>query len=173
MAPLSHAVFGIVLSVSSEPGLDVDIDPGAGLGGGALGAALTTLIVGAILIAIAPEYTQRKMIEVLEEPAESFLYGLFALIALIVATIALFITLIGIVVAIPLFLVSIVVWSVGAAIGYLAIADRLIGHEDGWLKPLVVAAAINGGLALTGVGGLVSLAVGAAGVGAVLRDPLD
>ena len=46
----------------------------------------------------------------------------------------------------------------------------LVGREDGWLKPLVVAALINGGLTLTGIGGLVSFAVGAAGFGALLRD---
>jgi len=78
-----------------------------------------------------------------------------------------------IVVAIPLLIVAIVVWIVGAVIASLAIADRLIGHEDGWLKPLLVAGAINGGLALTGVRGIVSFAVGAAGLGTVLRAYLE
>jgi hypothetical protein len=160
------------LVVGSEPGMDVGTDLASGLGGGALGAFLTTLIVGAILIAVVPEYTQSKMVAVAREPVPSLLYGLLALLALIVAIVVLVLTLIGVVVAIPLVIVATLVWSVGAVIGYLAIADRLIGHADGWLKPLLVASVINGGLALTGVGGLVSFAVGAAGFGAVLRGYL-
>jgi hypothetical protein len=166
----THGVFETGLLVASAPGLDVDIDPGTGLGSGAVGAALTTLIVGAILVALVPAYTEGKMGDVVAKPVDSFLYGLFALLALIVVTIVLFITVIGIIVAIPLAIVAGLAWAVGAVIGYLAIADRLIGHEDGWLKPLALAAVINGGLTLTGVGGLVSFAVGAAGFGAVLRD---
>lgn len=80
------------------------------------------------------------------------------------------ITIVGIVVVIPLALVAAVVWVVGVTIGYLAIADRLVGREDGWTTPLLVATGINGALPLTGIGGLVSFAVGAVGVGAVIND---
>ncbi|WP_256493302.1 hypothetical protein [Natronococcus zhouii] len=38
------------------------------------------------------------------------------------------------------------------------------------MKPLLVATVINGGLALTGIGGIISFLVGAVGFGAVLRD---
>jgi hypothetical protein len=44
----------------------------------------------------------------------------------------------------------------------LAAGERLVGRGEGWLKPLLVAAAINGGL--------ISFAIGAAGFGAVLQD---
>jgi hypothetical protein len=161
-----------VLSVVSEPGFDVDVDLGTGLGGGAVGAFFTTLIVGAVMVAIAPEYTERMMDSVLDEPVDSFLYGIFFLLALVIATVALVITILGIFLAIPLILLAILVWAVGAVIAYLAIADRLVDREDGWLKPLLVAAGINGGLALTGVGGIVAFCIGAAGFGAVLRDSL-
>ena len=57
-----------------------------------------------------------------------------------------------------------------AAVAFLAIADRLVDREDGWTKPLLIAAGLNGALALTGVGGIVSFGIGAAGFGAVLRD---
>jgi hypothetical protein len=65
-----------------------------------------------------------------------------------------------------------VLWAVGSTVAFLAIADRLVDRGDDWLKPLLVAAAINGGLALTGVGGILALLVGIAGFGAVLRDLL-
>jgi len=66
--------------------------------------------------------------------------------------------------AVTFALAAVLVWAVG---------DRLVGHEDGWLKPLAVGAGVNGALALTAVGGVLSFAVGAAGFGAVLRDWLE
>ena len=138
----------------------------------AVGAFLTTLIVGAILVAIAPSYTQDGMADVLENPVGSFLYGLAVLLVLLVVMFVLVITVIGVVLAIPLAVLAYLVWAVGAAIAILAIGDRLVGHRDGWSKPLFIGAAINGGLTLTGIGGLLTFAIGAAGFGAVLRGYL-
>jgi hypothetical protein len=137
--------------------------------GSAVGAFLTTLIVGAILIAVVPDYTRDRMTEVLDEPIGSFLYGVAALIGLFLAIIVFAITLIGIPIAIVLALLAYVIWAVGASIAFLAIGDRLVGHGGGWTTPLVVGAAINGGLTLTGIGGIVTFAVGATGFGTVLR----
>lgn len=144
--------------------------PVSSLVGGAIGAFLTTLVVGGIMVAVAPAYTERRMVDLVAEPVNSFLYGLVALVVLVILTVVLVITLVGILLAIPLAIVTYVVWAVGAAIAYLAIGERLVGREDGWLKPLLVGAAINGVLALTGIGGLVAFGIGAAGFGAVLRS---
>ena len=147
-----------------------NVDAGTSLVGSAVGTFLTTLVVGAILVAVAPEYTERMMDRVVEEPVGSFVYGLVCLLFVLLVTIVLVVTIIGILLAIPFALLAGVIWAVGAAIAYLAIADRLVGRDDGWTKPLLVAAALNGGLTLTGIGGIVSVCVGAAGFGAVLRD---
>lgn len=168
-------VQSVAMAVSiaqANPNPGVDVGTPVGLVGGAVGAFLTTLVVGAILVAIAPAYTERMMAAVLGDPVGAFLYGILSLLALGLLTFLLVVTIIGIIVAIPLVLVAYLVWAVGAAIGYLAIAERLVGRADGWLTPLLVAAAINGALALTGIGGLISLCVGAAGFGIVLRDAL-
>jgi hypothetical protein len=162
------ATFLPLQSVTLPDGTEIDV--AVGLGGSAVGAFLSTLLVGAILAALAPEYTRRMMRTVREDIVGSFVYGFVSLVLLVVVTIALVITLIGILVAFPLVLLSSVVWAGGAAIGYLTIAERLVGVDDDWLKPLLVAAAINGGLTLTAVGGLISFCVGATGFGAVLRD---
>lgn len=155
-----------------QAGPNVNVEPATGVAGGAIGAFLTTLIVGAIMIAVAPEFTERMMGDVVENPVGSFAYGIVALLALFVMIFILVITIIGILLAIPLAIVAWVVWAVGAVIAYLAIADRLIGRDDGWLKPLLLAAGINGVLTITGIGGLISLCIGAAGFGAVLRSQL-
>ena len=155
-------------SVTLPGGTEIDL--AFGLGGTAVGAFLSTLLVGAILVALAPEYVRRMMDAVREDVVGSLVYGFVALVVLVAVTIVLVLSLVGILIAFPLVLLSSVVWAGGAAIGYLAIAERLVGVGDGWLKPLLVAAAINGGLTLTAVGGLVSFCVGAVGFGAVLRD---
>lgn len=113
------------------------------------------------------------LVSVREEPVGSFVYGIIALVVVIIVTVILVITIIGLLVAIPFAILAGVIWAVGAAIAYLAIAERLVRREDDeWLKPLPVAAALNGGLTLTGVGGIVAFCIGAAGFGAVLEDKL-
>jgi len=79
-------------------------------------------------------------------------------------------TIIGILVAVPLGILTSLVWAVASAIAFLAIADRLVCREDGWLEPLLVGAAINGLLTLRGIGGILSFGVGAVGFGAVLEN---
>lgn len=163
-----------VLAQVGPPG-ELPMSPGnplANLAGSAVSTFLTTLIVGGILVALAPDYTERKMETVRRDPVGSCLYGLAVIVGIVLVAVLLFLTLVGAIVALPLLVVAIVVWAVGAAIAFLAIAERLVGHDDGWLLPLLVAAGMNGGLALTGIGGLVALCIGAAGFGAVLRDRL-
>jgi hypothetical protein len=149
------------------------VEPLIGLVGGAVGAALTTLVIGAILVAIVPDYTERKMASLAADPLPALLYGVVCLVFAILVTVVLVFTVIGILLAIPLALVVSLLWAVGATIGYLTIADRLVSDVDGWVTPLAIAAALNGVLALTGIGGLVSFLVGAAGFGVVLRDVLE
>jgi hypothetical protein len=164
------AVPAVEVILQNGVDVDVDLDGPSSLLGGAVGSFATTLVVGAILFALVPEYTDWLIGTVLRDPLTSFLYGFLALLLLIVAIVVLVVTVIGILIVIPLALLAYLGWAVGATVALLAIAERLVGREDGWMKPLLVAAAINGVLALTGIGGLVSFAIGAVGFGAVLRD---
>lgn len=143
---------------------------GPSLVGAAASAFFTTLIVGAILVTFAPDYTDRMTGKVADNAISSFLYGFLVLIVLVLVGFILAITIIGLLVAIPLLLVAYLVWAIGATIGFMTIGARLVGREDGWVKPLAVGAAINGGLALTGIGGIVSFIIGAIGFGAIIND---
>ena len=159
-----------------QGGMDVDVvlgNPFESVLGSAVGAFLSTLLVGGILVALAESYTQRTMERVVDEPVGTFVYGLVSLVFLVLVTIVLVITVLGIFLAIPLLLLAYVVWAVGSAVAFLAVGDRLVGHEDGWARPLLVGAGINGLLTLTGIGGLLSFCIGAAGFGAVLRAYLE
>ncbi|MEF8882089.1 MAG: hypothetical protein V5A34_06160 [Halapricum sp.] len=150
-----------------EPsGTDIAVN----IGSGAVSTTLTTLLVGAILVALAPDYTEQKIAEVRENVVGSFFYGLISLVFFILVIVVLAITIIGLPLALLFGLLVFVAWVFGAAIAFLSIADSLVGHDDGWVVPLVLAAGINGGLTLTGIGGLVSFCIGAIGFGVVLRD---
>jgi len=168
--PLLEFTTAIQLGPSPGP----TIDPGSNLVWSAVNSAvsafLTTLVVGALLVAVVPDYTDRKIVILRTHPVSSFLYGFVLLFFLFLVIIVLGISLAGIFVAIPLSFVLWIVGAVGAAIGFLAVGERLIGREDGWAKPLAVGAVINGALTLTGIGAIVGFAIGAAGLGAVLRD---
>ncbi|MFB6140407.1 MAG: hypothetical protein ABEJ26_08240 [Halosimplex sp.] len=165
---------GSVVAVLLQSGIDVNFDfnPVANVLQGAVSSFLTTLIVGAILVAVAPEFTEDRMAAVLDDPVGSFVYGFLVLLFLLLAAFVLAITVVGILVALPLLLLGYVVWAVGSAVAFLAIADRFVGRDDGWTKPVVVAAAMNGGLVLTGIGSVLAFCIGAAGFGAVLEDRL-
>ncbi|MFB6180194.1 MAG: hypothetical protein ABEI77_10775 [Halorientalis sp.] len=170
--PVVGAAIGTVTTLAGPaPGMP-GVDPAVGLAGSAVGTFLTTLVVGAIMIAIVPEYTESKMETVRNEPVGSFVYGVVSLLFVVLVAFVFAITIIGILVAIPFVFLAILVWAVGSAVAFLSIAERLVGHEDGWLLALGLAAGMAGVLTLTGVGGIVSFCVGAAGFGAVLRDYL-
>lgn len=141
-----------------------------GLGGGAVGAFLATLLSGAVLTTFIPRYTDGMIDAVRARPIGSLLYGLLSLLTTVLVSVLLFITYLGAPVAMVLLVVAIVAAVLGATIVFLAIADGLIGHDAGWLGPLLLAAGINGGLVLTGVGGLVTLGAAATGFGAMLND---
>jgi hypothetical protein len=158
-------VVSVAQAVPDDPGVNIDIS--TGLGSGAVGAFVTTLVVGAINS--APTFTDRVADALVDEPVNSLLYGIMCLIGLALLIFLLVITIIGIIVAIPLFFVAYVVWAIGSAIAFLTIGERLVDDDD-WKLPLLVGALINGGLTLTGVGAIISLGIGAAGFGAVLRD---
>lgn len=167
------ALRSVDVILQGGPDFAVEVGPGGGLAGSALSAFATTLVVSLLLVAFVPEYTERMIRQVEDDPLDSFLYGFLALLVLVVLIIAFAITIIGLVVAIPLVLMAYVFWAVGGAVAFLAIALRIVDRDDGWLKPILVAAAISGALVLTGIGGLVSLVIGAVGFGTVLQDFLD
>ncbi|AQL44427.1 hypothetical protein BV210_01205 [Halorientalis sp. IM1011] len=157
---------------SGGPAVNVTVDPAAGVASSAVGAFVLTVVVGAIMVTIAPKYTESKMATLRDEPVDSFVYGVLTLVLAVILLVALVFSLIGIPVAVVSFFALLLVWGVGSAIAFLAIAERLLDADDGWLKPLLLAGALNGGLTLTGIGGLVAFCIGAAGFGAVLRDYL-
>jgi hypothetical protein len=150
----------------------VEIPADVGVLASAVWAFLTTLVVGALAVGIVPERTEAMMERLVAEPFEALMCGVAVVLLLLLVLFALVVTVLGVLVAYPLLVVAYCCWAVGATVAYLAVADRLVGHEDGWLRPLVLAAGLSGGLTATGVGGFLGLALGVVGFGAVLLPSL-
>ncbi|WP_323676200.1 hypothetical protein [Halorubellus sp. PRR65] len=165
---LAAAITATVLQMG-PPFDPVGVDPAVGLGGGAFGTFVSTLVVGAILLVLAPRWTRTRIRRVTRSPVGNFAYGFAVLLLAIFVIVLLAITLVGLFVAIPLAFLLYLAWTVGAVIAYLAIADRFVDVDDDWVVALVAAAALNGVLTLTGIGALLSFCIGAAGFGTLLR----
>ncbi len=154
--------------------VDITLEnPIEGVLGGAVTAFLSTLVFGAVALAIRPDYVDRTAASFLDDLVGSFFYGLLGLVGVACATFLLVISLIGIPLALLLVLVAYVLWAIGSAIAFLAIGGRLVANRENRLVPLAVGAGINGALVLSGIGGLVALCIGAAGFGAVVRRWLE
>lgn len=141
-----------------------------GLGAGAVSVFLATLLAGAVLTTFAPRYTEKMILAVRGRPIGSLFYGLLSMLTAALVILLLFLTYLAAPVALLLLVTATVAVVMGATITFLAITDKLVGHDDSWLAVLVLAAAVNAGLVLTGVGGLVSVGAAAAGFGAMLNN---
>ena len=132
-----------------------------------IGGGLSTLVVGGILLAAAPDYTDRVIDQISDEPVACFGWGLAVLVLFVGTTVLLAITVVGIVLVIPLVLGIVVLGVVGSALGYLALFGRVV--ESRWVA-LGLGALVAG---LTNVvpilGNVVGFVVGSIGIGAVVR----
>ncbi|WP_327051990.1 hypothetical protein [Halomicrococcus gelatinilyticus] len=162
---LVFAFVPVVVAGQPAPGVETpSVSPLARVVGG----GLSTLVVGGLLLAAAPDYTDRIVDQISDEPVACFGWGLAVLVLFVGTTVLLAITVVGIVLVIPLVLAVAVVGVVGSALGYLALFGRVV--ESRWLA-LGLGALVAG---LTNVvpvlGSVVGFVVGSVGVGAVVRD---
>lgn len=152
VAAIGALVADVVPLATHEP----EISP---LVRGIAGMALT-LVVGGLLLLLAPTFTDRATFRIHNRPGRSFLYGLGVTILAIVVILGLVITIIGIVLAIPLVFVLLFLGEVG----YLAVG-RLVS-ENRWVM-LLVAMVVTGIVgAVPVLGGVIAFVISTLGTGA-------
>ncbi|KAB1188765.1 MULTISPECIES: hypothetical protein [Haloferax] len=138
----------------------------------AAGTFVGTLIIGALLIALAPDFTEKVIDTIEDEPIPSFLWGLGIFVAFIVAIILLVITLIGIIVAVPLVILMIFVSLFGGALVFIYVGERLLeaaNVETSRWGHLVAGAFVATVLAaIPVIGGVTNFVVNTVGVGAIV-----
>lgn len=155
-APL---LFALPVAAQQAP-TNPPTETGLSLVGQAIGAAVFTLVVGGLLVLVAPEYTERTTDRAIDNPGETFLFGVGIFVAAVVVIFLLAITIVGLVLVIPI----VVALAVVAELGYLAFGRAVV---DDWPAVLLVSAAVAafaGGVPL--LGGLVGFLLGCVGTGA-------
>ncbi|MEE6210748.1 polymer-forming cytoskeletal protein [Salarchaeum sp. III] len=181
------AVIGGTLSYDGElvsaPGATVEggiVQGSAGFGPipaipdwvGALSGIVSTLVVGALLVAVLPGFTDRVADAAVDAPGRSALSGVGFLVFAPITLILIAFTLIGI----PLTILGFVAYGVLITVGYVA-GNYVIGRyalsiremENRWLALLVGVLLVAAVDLAPLVGGLVQLAVLLVGVGALVR----
>ncbi|ELZ04692.1 hypothetical protein [Natrialba asiatica] len=161
-----------VLAQSDPNGAPVGTEPVIGsLFTSAIGSALTTLVVGGLLVALAPERTRELTDTAIDRPGAAFGYGFLTLIVFIGAVIMLAITVIGILVVIPLALVFAIVALVGGELGYLAVG-RLASER--WSVVIAVAVVVSGVTGFVPVlGTIVAFVISSIGIGTIAMAVID
>lgn len=139
---------------------------------GALSGLVSTLVVGALLLAVLPGFTDRVADAAVTAPGRSALSGLGFLVGVPVALIVVAFTIVGIPVTILGFLAYAAAVTVGYVAGNYALGRYALSIRDAenrWLA-LVVGVLLVAALDLVPfLGGLVRFAVLLLGVGALVR----
>jgi MFS family permease len=127
-----------------------------------------TLVVGALILALVPEFVDRIVDRIHDETGMCFGWGVLVLLVFLGAVLLLIVTIVGILVVIPLAIGFGILGAAGNALGYLALFAPHI--ESRWAA-LVVGAAISGIAAMIPiVGGLLGFVVSSLGTGAIVRE---
>ncbi|QDX40142.1 polymer-forming cytoskeletal protein [Salarchaeum sp. JOR-1] len=139
---------------------------------GALSGVVSTLVVGALLVAVLPGFTDRVADAAVDAPGRSALSGLGFLVFAPITLVLIAFTLIGIPVTILGFVAYAVLLTVGFVAGNYTLGRYVLSireMENRWIA-LLVGVLLVAALDLAPlVGGLVQLAVLLVGVGALVR----
>lgn len=151
-------------AAQTQPGMDPGVELMTSIVGNAIGAALSTLILGGGLVLLAPDYTERTTDRIHDEPLETFLYGLGISIAAVVVMFLLAITIVGILLVIPMAIILAIV----AELGYLSVGRSVSDEWGVVLLIAIVVATVVGGVPI--IGALIGFVLSSMGVGAAYFD---
>jgi len=168
-----------IQAVALLPGVVAAIDRSLWTGVEVVGSASVSFVatavgvalVGVIVSAVAPDFTDSGVEYLHAEPGEAFLYGLVAYVGTTLAMVLIAVTIIGLVVVIPAVIVLAILSFGGTAVSAIALGAWIrsllgLGAATGRGPDLVVGAVAWAALGLVPVlGGLVRFVVGAMGFG--------
>ena len=169
--PLTGASFDLLRLATVQPPRQTAGDLLVGATVEFVFSAVVLSVIGAIVMAIAPEFTSEGVAYVHEHPGEAFVYGVIAYVALIAATILLAITIVGLLVVIP-GLILVAVLGLGATtVAIVSLGGWLLSAFDGRSVTASGTALVAGAVAWAVVdlvpvlGGLVTFVLSAMGFG--------
>jgi hypothetical protein len=170
LVSLLTALLVAATPAAAQPGSGA-AEPFLSFAGSLLGAAIT-LVIGLVVVAVAPDYTDRMVAKMGKRPGEYFVTGLVAFVAFLVLVVVLAVTVVGVVLYVVLIPAAILVGIVSHALVSTFIGRVLFSSEASVLVDYLV-----GGILLLVVsqvpflGGLVNFVlVTCLGTGAVVSE---
>ena len=168
---LAFVVLAFVGTAAARAGAGSELGLGARVGIRFAVFLVVHLLVAGLLVAVGPRYTAGKVREVRDDPGSAFVWGLVVNVLVPIALVLLALTIVGLVVAIPGFLLLIPVGIVGNAVAVVALGAVLGGGrgDPGGRAVLLGALALAVVGAVPVLGDLLTRVVGLFGVGVVGR----
>ncbi|PSQ18779.1 hypothetical protein BRD00_04275 [Halobacteriales archaeon QS_8_69_26] len=167
----------VAVLVESVPSLAGQTGPGGSTGGessdplvDALVSVVVTLVVGGILLALAPEGSRDIVRKSRERPLYAAVAGFLGFFGGLIAFVLLGITVVGLVVSIPGFIAWILIALAGSAYGAMVVGSLVTDATDldGLGPALVIGAVAMAAVGLVpALGELVTLVVGSIGMGSI------
>lgn len=160
------------LATAQSPNAGLDLGFGAGLVVQFLVSLVVYLLLGGALVAFGPRYADAMVSDLRDDPGGAFGWGLVAGVVAPIVLVILALTIIGLIVAIPGFVVLLILGIVGNAVTIAWIGTTLGdtgGAVDGYAVGVgALALAIVGAIPL--LGGFLTSLLGFFGLGVVCRN---
>ena len=128
------------------------------------------LVLGAIVVGVAPDYSEAIVRRIRSEPVESFVFGIATLIATLVVAVLLAITIIGLVVLVPGAFLLAIVGLVANVLATVTVGAVATGWSEGsslWTSVAVGAVVVALLTAIPVVSDLTNFVLGTFGMGAI------
>lgn len=159
------------VAAAQSPNGGSELGPGARIGIRFAVALVLNLLLGGVLVAFAPRYAREGVDAIRDDPVGAFVSGLLVGIGGPIVLVVLAVTIVGLVVAIPGFVILAVVLLVGNAMTVLCVG-AVLTHARGELGGKAVgvgalALAVPGAIPV--LGNLVTGLLGTFGIGVVGR----
>ncbi|WP_251329609.1 hypothetical protein [Haloplanus pelagicus] len=134
------------------------------------GTFVVNLVLGGLLVALAPEYARNAVDAIRDDPGTAVLWGLIVGIAVPIALVLVALTIIGLLITIPGLLVLVVLGVVGNAVSICWVGSLLTDGGVGVAAVGVGALVLALIAVIPLVGNLATTLIGFVGLGVVGRD---
>lgn len=126
-----------------------------------------SVVIGAIVLAIAPQTSKWIVDRIRSDPGISLLFGVLVYVIVIISVIVLAITVIGIVVIIPGVIVFGIVLLVGNVLTMVAVGTIFVGESNYWVGLAIGAIIVALLSAIPILGVIVRFVIASTGLGAI------
>lgn len=161
---------GVAAAQTSAPGAGLDFGTRIAITFGV--TLVINLLLGGALVAFGPRYAANAVGELRDDPGTAFVWGLIAGIAVPIVLVILAITIVGLIVTIPGFILLAIVGIIGNAVTVVWVGDLLVGDRGGRVggtAALVGAVVLACLAAIPLLGNLIISVLGFFGLGVVSR----